>query len=50
MGSPYLEHPCERTIDVRQSIYCRENIVHREQYVCADGIIAVLPMAHQGPG
>jgi hypothetical protein len=50
MGSTYLEHSFECTIDVRQSVYCREDTVHREQYVRADGTIAVLPMAHQRPG
>ena len=50
MGSTYLEHSSRRTIDVRQSIYRREDIVHREQYVRADSTIAVLPMAHQRPG
>jgi len=50
MGSTYLEHSSGRTIDIRQSILGREDTVHRERNVCANGTIAVLPMAHQRRG
>jgi len=50
MGSTYLEHSSGRTIDIRQSISGREDTVHRERNVCANGTIVVLPMAHQRCG